>query len=74
MSGITAWLMGKRVVDAVGVPKASESVLAAHLLSVVERDMVPCWLEGREMALPSTRIAQPVVARLSSAMLLSASA
>ena len=74
MSRITVWLMGKRVVDAVGVPKALESILAVHLLSVIERDMVPCWLEGCEMVLLSTRIALPIVACLSLAMLLSASA
>ena len=66
--------MGKRVVDAVGVPKASESVLAVYLLLVIERDMVPCWLEGCKMVLLSTRMAQPIVACLSLAMLLSASA
>ena len=69
MSGITVWLMGKRVVDAVGVPKASESILAVHLLSVIRRDMVPCWLEGHEMVLLSTRIVQPIVAHISSAIL-----
>jgi hypothetical protein len=67
MSAMAAWLLEKRVVSSWSVLKTSEMrehshsaslllcVAAMYSLSVVESEMISCYLDDHETVLPSMR-------------------